>query len=168
MHYCYQIGSTFVHLGLMEDAIVQAMLMCDRVKVRSLLGRDAKSWEKLLDKKNALEGSTLGSLVAILSRHGVAHTDVAYLKWVTAKRNFFVHRYFRRGEWPGELGAEAINMACRRLLYLETIFNRAGQRIWRIFGRADLLMVHDLGKNGLLMMNFDLDKVLSEGADSGA
>src|SRR5438046_9408110 len=109
MHYCYQLGSTFVHMGLMEEAIVHAMLMCDRV--RSLLGCDATRWAKLLDKKNALEGSTLGGLVVILSMHGVAHTDVTYLKWVTAKRNFFVHRFFHRGEWPGELGAGAINVA---------------------------------------------------------
>jgi hypothetical protein len=45
-HYCYQLGSTFVLLNKMEDAIIHSMSMCDRVKVKTVLGADATNWER--------------------------------------------------------------------------------------------------------------------------
>lgn len=41
IHYCYQIGATFTQMALMEDTIIQAMSICDRIKVADLLGPDA-------------------------------------------------------------------------------------------------------------------------------
>jgi hypothetical protein len=32
VYYCYQLGSTFVNLGLMENQIVTAMATCDRIR----------------------------------------------------------------------------------------------------------------------------------------
>jgi len=156
IHYCYQIGSTFVSLALMEDAVIRAMSICDRIKVVNLLGSDASNWSRLIDKTNKLQSSTLGNLISILSRHGVASSDLDYLRWVKVKRDLFVHRFFHHGDWPGELKDEQIDALCRKLLYLEIIFARASQRIWRIFGRANLMSCQDLGEDGLLMMNLDL------------
>lgn len=158
VHYCYQIGSTFVNLALMEDAIANAMLACDRIKVANLLGSDASNWRQLIDKKNRLQSSTLGNLISILSKHNIEPSDFSYLNWVKDRRNFFVHRFFHRGGWPGDLEDDDIEIFCRELLYLELIFARASRRIWRIFGRANLMDYHDLGKDGVLMTNIDLFK----------
>lgn len=156
IHYCYQIGSTFVHLALMENSILQAMSVCDRIKVTNLLGSDASNWNQLISKVNKLQKSTLGGLIAILSKHGVARSDLDYLNWVKARRNFFVHHFFYQANWPGDLDDDEINVLCRRLRYLEIVFSRASNRIWRIFGRANLMHYQDLGENGVLMTNLDL------------
>src|SRR3954468_23875906 len=37
IQYCYQIGSTFVVLGLMESTVIDAMGVCDRIKVANVL-----------------------------------------------------------------------------------------------------------------------------------
>ena len=37
VHYCYQLGSTFVNLALLEDTIIDAMAMCSRIKVTGFL-----------------------------------------------------------------------------------------------------------------------------------
>ena len=156
IHYCYQIGSTFVNLSLMEDTIVSAMALCDRVKVANLLGPDTSNWNRLISKTRGLQSSTLGQLVTILSKHEVTPPDLSYLRWVTERRNFFVHRFFHQGDWPGELGEQEISILCRRLLYLEHIFVRASHRIWRIFARANLMGYQDLGPDGALLINLDL------------
>lgn len=166
VHLCYQIGSTFVRLALMEDTIIRAMSICDRVKVASLLGPDASAWSRIIDKTNRLQASTLGSLISILSKHGVAGDDLSYLKWVKGKRDFFVHRFFHQGGWPGEIEGDDIKVTCRTLLYLEILFNRASDRIWRIFGRANLMEYHDLGADGALMVNLDLLPQAADEPDS--
>src|SRR5258708_36521680 len=98
IHYCYQIGSTFVNLAMMEDTIIHAMSICDRIKVANLLGADASNWSQLLiEKTSKLQSSTLGNLISILSKHSIAPGDLEYLKWVKAKRDFFVHRFFHQG-----------------------------------------------------------------------
>jgi hypothetical protein len=40
MYYCYQLGSTFVSLGLMETRIVTAMMTCDRIKLSKVIQDD--------------------------------------------------------------------------------------------------------------------------------
>jgi hypothetical protein len=152
-YYCYQIGSTFVNLGLMETTIIHAMAMCDRIELSKALLDDAPAWQHIVERHSQLQSSTLGSLVAILTKHGVGQADLAYLKWVKDKRDFFVHRFFHDEPWPGDLPEGAIRVLCRRLLYLEHIFFRAGKRIWKIFGRAGLMEYHDLGEDGAVMIN---------------
>jgi hypothetical protein len=156
VHYCYQIGSTFVNLAVMEGTIISAMSSCDRIKVANLLGPDASNWQRLVNKTSALQSSTLGNLISILSRHEISREDLTYLKWVKAKRDFFIHRFFHRGEWPGELEGGEIDAACRKLLYLEIIFRRASRRIWHIFARSNLMTLHDLGSDGIVMTNLGL------------
>jgi hypothetical protein len=158
IHYCYQIGSTFVNLALMEDTIINAMSICDRIKVASVLGSDTSRWNRLMDKTKQLQSSTLGNLIAILSKHSISQSDLNYLRWVKQKRDYFVHRFFQRGDWPGDLNDEQIYHLCRTLLYLERIFIRASHRIWLIFGRANLMIYQDLGKDGALMINPDMFK----------
>lgn len=159
IHYCYQIGSTFVHLSLLEDSIINAMSICDRIKVSKLLGADTAGWE-LIQKRGQLQSSTLGNLISILSKHGVADADIAYLKWVKLKRDFFIHRFFNQGAWPGDLGPLGLQIQCRKLLFLEIIFARASNRIWKIFGRANLMEYIDLGADGALMLPMDLAEKL--------
>src|SRR3954470_12505633 len=150
IQYCYQIGSTFVVLGLMESTVIDAMGVCDRIKVANVLGSDASKWEKLLDKRSKLQSSTLGSLVKILSQHDIKEADLRYLRWLKEKIDFFVHRLFRRGEWPGDLAADECKAMIRRLAYLEVIFHRATARIWGILVRAGLIDMVDLSPGGLL------------------
>jgi hypothetical protein len=153
IYYCYQIGSTFVNLGLMENTIIQAMAMCDRIELSKALQDDAPAWQRIVERHSQLQSSTLGNLIAIMSKHGIGQADLTYLKWVKDKRDFFVHRFFHDEPWPGDLSEGSIRVLCRRLLYLEHVFNRAGNRIWKIFGRAGLMEYHDLGEDGAVVMN---------------
>jgi len=88
-----------------------------------------------------------------MSKHGVGQGDVTYLKWVKDKRDLIIHRFFHDEPWPGDLPEGAIRLICRRLLYLEHVFHRAGNRIWRIFARAGLMEYHNLGQDGAVVMN---------------
>jgi hypothetical protein len=47
--YCYQLGSAFVHVSLMEDMIIDAMTICDGIKVANVFGSDAPKWKWLID-----------------------------------------------------------------------------------------------------------------------
>jgi hypothetical protein len=151
-HYCYQVGSTFVLLNKMEDAIIHAMSMCDRVKVKTVLSADATAWERSFAKHTALQNSTLGSLISILSRHEILESDLRYLRWLKEKRDLFVHRFFREGEWPGDLDAEECGVMVRRLRYLEIIYNRASAQVWKILARAKLIEL-EIFADGMLAIN---------------
>jgi hypothetical protein len=151
-HYCFQIGSTFVVLGKMENAIIHSMSMCDRVKVKTILGSDATSWQRMLAKHTALQNSTLGNLVAILSRHNILEADLRYLRWLKEKRDFFVHRLFREDAWPGDLDQDQCEMMIRRLRYLEIIYDRASDRVWKILARAGLIEL-EVFSDGMLAIN---------------
>ncbi|MBV8751363.1 MAG: hypothetical protein JO328_00700 [Hyphomicrobiales bacterium] len=153
VYYCYQIGSTFTNLGLMESQIITAMTTCDRIKVTKALQDDVPFWDQIVQRHSHLDSSTLGNLVTILSKHKIAAADLAYLRWVTAKRNFFIHRFFGHYAWPGDLSEAAIRVLCRRLRYLEYVFARAGNRIHKIFSRAGLVEYMDLGEDGALIAN---------------
>lgn len=152
VHYCYQIGSTFVACSLMEDAVIAAMEMCSNIRVSSLLGDDAKAWERLIEKRSQLRASTLGTLIKILGNHGVHEADMAYLKWVKAKRDFFVHRYLHDGFWPGDMAERHLEVLCRRLGALEILFQRAAHRIWEVLERAGLIEIERIA-GGRLAVN---------------
>jgi hypothetical protein len=153
VYYCYQIGSTFVNLGLMEMIIVTAMATCDRIRLAKMLHGDVPAWNHIVERHSKLRSSTLGNLIAIMSKHGIGGSDLAYLKWVKDKRDFFVHRFFHDEPWPGDLPEGAIRILCRQLLYLEHVFRRAGNRIHKILSRAGLVEYMDLGSDGALVMN---------------
>lgn len=156
IYYCYQIGSTQIQLGLMETTIVHAMALCDRIRLSKVLQEDAPAFRYIVERHTQLQSSTLGNLIAILSKHGIGEADLAYLKWVKQKRDFFVHRFWHEEPWPGDLSEHVLRVLCRRLLYLDHIFQRAGNRIWRIFARAGLMARIDLGEDGAVIMNVDL------------
>lgn len=155
VYYCYQVGSTFLNLGLLETTIVMAMASCDRIKVDKVFQEDAAAFKYIGERHAQLSSSTLGNLINILSKHGIDGSDLAYLRWVKEKRDFFVHRYCRIDPWPGDLHDHALRVLCRRLTYLELIFARAGNRIYRILGRAGLMHVQELGEDGYMVSNFD-------------
>ena len=153
IQYCYQLGSTFVHLSMMEDMIIRAMSICDGIKIAKVLGPDVRKWQHLIHKTRVIEGSTLGSMIQILSKHGIRENDLKYLRWVKEKRDIFVHRLFRNGEWPGELDADECQVMVRRLRYLEIVFERASGRIFPILGRVGLMEITNLGADGILASN---------------
>lgn len=156
IRYCYEIGSTFVALNIMEDAIVGAMVICDRIKLSKALGDDLGLWNEFNRKHSTLHSSTLGNLISILSKHEINQKDIAYLRWMKEKRDFFIHRFFRRGEWPGELQEHDCQAMIRRLRYLQIIFLRMSRNIFKIFARADLMAFQDLGSDGFVLWNHDL------------
>ena len=153
IYYCYQLGSTFVSLGLMETRIVTAMMTCDRIKLAKVIQDDVPFWDSIAARHAQLQSSTLGNLLTILSKHNIAEADLAYLRWVVAKRNFFIHRFFETEAWPGDLSEQGVRVMSRRVLYLEHIFRRAENRIYRIFQRAGLVELTDLGEDGYIVMN---------------
>ena len=151
--YCQHMAATHLSVGLFEHMLTSAMLMCDRVKVERALGADVARWEKTLRKQGALQGSTIGSLVKILERHGVAQRDIAYLKWVKEKRDYFVHRLFHDGAWPGHLDAESCGIMTRRLIAIQRWLSRAERQIWLIFERAGFVELNHIDGGGELAMN---------------
>ncbi|MFE0017558.1 hypothetical protein ACFWXH_22140 [Mesorhizobium sp. NPDC059054] len=153
IHYCYQIGSTFIAISNLESTITSLMLMCDKIKVATVLGDDTETWRKLLEKQSNLQSSTLGSLISILAKHGIQTSNLEYLKWVKNKRDFFIHRLFHNGAWPGDLDERGADIMYRRLLYLEVIFGRASNRISKILEDAGLLAIIDFGESGSLLVN---------------
>lgn len=98
--YCYQIGSTFTAVAYLEDSIINAMLVCDRVKVAGKLADDLPAWDRILAKQKHLQDSTLGSLISILSKHGLEENDLSYLKWLKGRRDFFIHSFFIKVSGP--------------------------------------------------------------------
>jgi hypothetical protein len=161
-HYCYQLGSTFVLLNKMEDAIIHSMSMCDRVKVKTVLGADATAWERSFAKHTVLQNSTLGTLIAILSRHAILDSDLRYLRWLKEKRDIFVHRFFREGAWPGDLDAEECGVMVRRLRYLEIIYDRASAQVWKILARAKLIEL-EIFADGMLAINSGMFDTFEDG-----
>lgn len=153
--YCYQLGSTFVACALLEDSVISSMLMCDRVKVTSVLRDDTSRWEKLVLKQKHLQDSTLGSLISLLAKHSITPADLNYLRWLKSKRDFFIHRFFHTGAWPGDLTEEDVDSVCRTLGALEITFRRGAARMIQIFGRAGLMKVQALSQ-GYLAFNPDL------------
>jgi hypothetical protein len=168
VHYCYQIGSTFIYLNRMEDSIISAIGMCDRIQVEKVMGADVKKWDDFTRRLGRLRDSTLGNLIKILSGHIICENDLRYLRWLKAKRDFFIHRFFHGGEWPGELNSDDCDVMVRRLRYLEIVFNRASQRIWKVFARARLVLLSDLGEAGMLMMNPDMFEESDDGSRGDA
>ncbi|ACI59237.1 hypothetical protein Rleg2_6070 (plasmid) [Rhizobium leguminosarum bv. trifolii WSM2304] len=152
--YCYQIGSTFVACALVEDSVISSMLVCDRVKVNTVLREDISNWEKLLLKQKQLQDSTLGTLISLLSKQGIAPADLSYLRWLKSKRDFFIHRFFHTGAWPGDMSERDVDSLCRTLGALEIIFLRGARRMIHILGRAGLMRLEVLSE-GVLAFNPD-------------
>ncbi|PQZ82816.1 hypothetical protein CQ035_09915 [Brevundimonas sp. MYb46] len=95
--YCQEMAGSYIAVGLFEDVLISAMHMCDRVKLKQILGDDIDRWTQSPAKKTQLQGSTLGSLIKILEGHAIAEADIRYLKWIKDKRDYFVHRLFHEG-----------------------------------------------------------------------
>lgn len=114
--YCQEMAGAYIAVSKFEEMLIDAMLMCDRVKLERALGPDKDWWKRSLAKRALLQGSTLGSLIKILERHNVNRADVDYLKWIKNKRDYFVHRFFHDGAWPGHLDEEGCRFMMRRLV----------------------------------------------------
>jgi len=151
--YCQEMAGTFVSVGLFEDMLISAMHMCDRVKLKKILGDDTGRWAQSLAKKTQLQGSTLGSLIKILEGHAIAEDDLRYLKWIKDKRDYFVHRLFHEGAWPGELDAESCRLMARRLSAIQIWLSRGQRNIWAIFERAGFVELDRLSDGSFLAMN---------------
>jgi len=112
-------------------------------------------------KRGILQGSTIGSLIKIVERHGITATDIAYLKWIKDKRDYFVHRMFHEGVWPGDMDGVEGRAMTRRLLAIQNWLGRAERRVWRIFEEAGFLELKHID-GGFLASNVDLGNVFKE------
>jgi hypothetical protein len=151
--YCQEMAGAYLAVGKFEDMLISAMHMCDRVKLKKALGNDSDRWAQSLAKKELLQGSTLGSLIKILEVHPVSADDIGYLKWIKNKRDYFVHRLFHDGAWPGDLDEESCRFMTRRLLAIQLWLSRAERNIWSIFERAGFVELDHLADGGILAMN---------------
>lgn len=151
--YCQEMAGTFLSVGKFENMLISAMHMCDRVKLQKVLGSDQDLWARALAKRALLEGSTLGSLIKILERHDIDKRDIAYLRWLKDKRDYFVHRIFHDGAWPGDLDEEGCRTMRRRLLAIQHWLERGERNIWLIFERAGFVELDWLADGSILAMN---------------
>lgn len=168
--YCQEMGGTYMAIGLFEDMLISAMHMCDRVKLKKVLGDETDRWAQSLAKKAQLQGSTLGSLIKILEGHAIAPEDLRYLRWIKDKRDYFVHRLFHEGAWPGDLDAESCRLMARRLSAIQIWLSRGQRNIWAIFERAGFVELDRLPDGSFLAMNmgiFDLLEAASTEDESG-
>jgi hypothetical protein len=166
--YWQQMAGGYLAVGKFEDMLVSAMHMCDRVKLEKVLGPDKSRWEQSLAKRARLQSSTLGSLIKILERHGVPEADIGYLKWIKDKRDYFIHRLFHDGAWPGDLDEEGCRLMTRRLVAIQLWLSRAERNIWSIFERAGFVELDRLEDGSLLATNmgiYDLFEPEEEGAE---
>lgn len=157
--YCQHIASTHLAIGQFEDMLISAMLMCDRVRLEKTLGADISGWERIARKQKILHESTVGSLIQILARHNVAVADLAYLKWIKDKRDYFVHRLLQRGAWPGDLDIEGCHKMTRKLMAIQLWMERSKRQIWLIFERAGFVEL-DFFADGILASNPDIGEYL--------
>ncbi|MGL3207844.1 hypothetical protein [Bradyrhizobium sp. BR 1433] len=164
--YFQEIAGAHLAVGKFEDMLISAMHMCDRVRLEKALGSDKDRWERSLSKRALLQGSTLGSLIKILERHGVQAADIAYLKWIKEKRDYFVHRLFHDGSWPGDLDEEGCRIMRRRLLAIQLWLSRAERNVWLIFERAGFVELDRLEDGGLLATNMGIYDLLESDAES--
>ena len=165
--YVQEMGATYLAVALFENALVGAMNMCDRVKVRRRLGEDADRWEHFQQKRNDLRASTLGSLITVLERHSIAPSDLNYLRWIKNKRDHFIHRWFHDWGWPGEMDPESCLTFTRRLLALQLWLGRAGRNIWPIFERAGFVELSHFD-DGILITNMGIFDLIEPVNGSGS
>lgn len=158
--YCQEMAGTYLAIGKLEDMLISAMHMCDRVKLKKALGADLDRWSQSLEKKARLQSSTLGSLIKILESHPVVPEDIAYLRWVKDKRDYFIHRLFHEGAWPGLLDVDDCRAMTRRLLAIQLLLARAERNIWSIFERADFVALQRFDE-GTLVMNAGMEDLLT-------
>ena len=154
--YCQEMAGAYLAVGKFEHMLISAMHMCDRVKLEKVLGPDKDRWERSLAKRALLQGSTLGSLIKVLERHGVDAADIGYLKWIKNKRDYFVHRLFHDGAWPGDLDEDGCRFMTRRLIAIQLWLSRAERNIWSIFERARFVELDRLRDGSLLATNMGI------------
>lgn len=154
--YCQEMAGAYLAVGKFESMLITAMHMCDRVKLRMKLGPDSDAWTRSVQKQAQLEGSTLGSLIKILERHEVDAADIAYLRWVKDKRDYFVHRMFHEDVWPGDLDEDGCRVMRRRLIAIQIWLERGERNVWLIFERAGFVELDRLPDGGMLAVNMGI------------
>ncbi|WP_298091838.1 hypothetical protein [uncultured Sphingomonas sp.] len=160
--YCQEMAGAYLAVGKFESMLISAMHLCDRVKLQKALGTDRDAWARSVAKKAQLEGSTLGSLIKILERHDIAPTDIAYLRWIKDKRDYFVHRLFHEDAWPGDLDEAGCRRMRRRLVAIQLWLERGERNIWLIFERAGFVELDRLDDGSMLAMNTGLYDLIQE------
>lgn len=158
--YCQHIAATHLAVGQFEEMLISVMLMCERIRLERALGSDMERWQQMLMKRDLLQGSTIGSLIKILERHGVDVGDIAYLKWIKDKRDYFAHRLFQDGAWPGDLDRVCCRAMTRRLIAIQKWLERAQARVLCIFENAGFLHLQRIEDGGYLAINPELYDVL--------
>ncbi len=152
--YCQKMVSTYIGIAVFESNVISAMVICDKIRVKSILGNDAKIWDNIT-KQKVFQSSTLGTLIKILQKNGISKKNIDYLNWVKHKRDYFVHRLFQEGAWPAKLSADDCKLITRRLVAIQWWLYRATARIWFIFEEEGLVLIDNLGDAGLIIMPSD-------------
>lgn len=160
--YCQEMAGAYLAVAKFERMLISAMHMCDQLTLQKALGPDQDAWARSAAKKAQLEGSTLGSLIKILERHDVDEADIAYLRWIKDKRDYFVHRIFHEDMWPGDLDEDGCRLMRRRLIAIQLWLERGERNIWLIFERAGFVELGRLGDGGFLAMNIGLYDAIQE------
>ena len=162
--YTQHLGRVFTTVAIFEHTLVWALLSANKIR----LGADSEAAtpaRRHLAKHDLLKSYTLGNLIRVLSRHGAAEADIAYLKFVQRNRDYFIHRLFGETPWPGEVDTNLVHVLVRRMMYLEIIFGRAADRIWEIIARNGYATLVDLGEEGQLLVNDWEQELAADGGD---
>jgi hypothetical protein len=151
--YVLHLGRVFTTIAIFEHTLMQALQMPRKIMLKEELLHDNAA-DKMLAKRRALMSYTLGNLIRVLENHGANIDDVNYLKFIKNKRDFFIHKFFGTWPWPGDIEHEGhFDHMVRKLKYLEIIFGRAADRIWKILDGNGYIEFVDLGNDGHLIRN---------------
>jgi hypothetical protein len=150
--YVSHIGRVFTTIANFEHALVWALLGTNQIRVGNEVNQSTPA-HRHVTKHEILKSYTLGNLIKILENHRADDRDIAYLRFVQRNRDYFIHRFFGDALWPGEADARFVEPIIRRLLYLEIIFGRATDRIWKIIARNGYAELIDLGDAGQLIVH---------------
>ena len=58
--YCQEMAGAYLAVGKLEDMLISAMHMCDRIRLKKALGADTDRWAQSLAKRALLQGSHRG------------------------------------------------------------------------------------------------------------
>jgi hypothetical protein len=151
--YVHALGATFATIAIFEHTLIQALWIARGIKIDETDGIQTSAVEKMIEKREYLYSKTLGNVIRVLVKNDARDIDIAYLKFLQSKRDFFIHRFFANYPWPGDIGRYDLRLIWRKLRYLEIIFGRAADRVWDIIGRNGYADIVDLGPSGRLMVN---------------
>jgi hypothetical protein len=87
---------------------------------------------------------------------GVRHGSEKFEGVAVFMRDYFVHRLFHDGAWPGDLDEHGCRSMTRRLIAIQLWLARAERNVWSIFERARFFELDRLEDGSLLATNMGI------------